>query len=150
MIQLSVTDYTYNGKVRTPKVTVRDKEREKISDTKDSKVIYPKGRRNIGKYKVKIIFTGKYEGTFSKVFQIRPGKTEIQKAYLNEKNLVVCWDEQDSQTTGYQIQYTPDRKFKKNTKNSYVKNNADVLKVIRKQKGNKSMSGSVPIKKNKV
>lgn len=136
VIQLSVTDYTYNGKVRTPKVTVRDKNGKKFG-AKEYKVIYPKGRRNVGKYKVKIIFTGKYEGTFSKVFQIRPGKTEIQKAYLNEKNLVVCWDEQDSQTTGYQIQYTPDRKFKKNTKNSYVKNNADVLKVIRKRKGNK-------------
>lgn len=136
VIKLSAADYIYNGKVRTPKVSVTDKSGKKYRSN-EYKVTYSKGRKNVGKYNVKVTFRGMYEGTFSTDFRIRPKRTIVHKTYLNGNNLVVYWKKQSSQTTGYQIQYALDQRFKKSVKSSYVKNNAEVFNVVRNVKGNK-------------
>ncbi len=57
---LSKTEYRYNGKVKTPKVTVKDAYGRKISK-KYYSVKYQKGRKKAGTYKVTVTFKGKYK-----------------------------------------------------------------------------------------
>lgn len=70
-VSLSTTNYTYNGKVKKPSVTVKDNKGKKVS-SKYYTVSYSSGRKNIGKYSVKITFKGKYSGTVTKYFYICP------------------------------------------------------------------------------
>ena len=66
---LSKSSYVYNGKVKTPSVTVADEERE-YEKGRDYTVSYPSGRKNAGTYKVKVQMKGFYTGTFTRTFRI--------------------------------------------------------------------------------
>ncbi len=70
-ISLSKTSYTYDGKVKTPTVTVKDSAGKTIS-FKYYTVTYDKGRTNVGSYKVTIKFKGNYSGTKTLTFKIKP------------------------------------------------------------------------------
>lgn len=61
-IQLSRTSYTYDGKVKTPKVKVTGANKKTISSG-NYKVTYSRGRKNVGTYKVTVKFKGNYSGT---------------------------------------------------------------------------------------
>ena len=65
-VSLSTTTYTYDGKVKKPKVTAKDKKGKKIA-AKYYTVKYPSGRKNVGTYTVKVKFKGKYKGTKSQL-----------------------------------------------------------------------------------
>lgn len=69
-VQLSATSYVYDGKVKTPKVTVTGADNKKISSGNYS-VSYSWGRKKIGTYKVTIRFKGNYTGTVTKTFKIK-------------------------------------------------------------------------------
>jgi hypothetical protein len=57
----------------------------------------------------------KYTGTITKTFTIVPKATTLSKVTSSKtKTLAVTWAKQATQTTGYEIQYTTDSKFKKN------------------------------------
>ena len=58
-VSLSATSYTYNGKVKTPTVTVKDGKKVLTKDT-DYTVTYADGRKNAGKYTVKVRGKGIY------------------------------------------------------------------------------------------
>ncbi|MBQ7740018.1 MAG: metallophosphoesterase [Eubacterium sp.] len=58
--KLSKKTYKYDGKAKKPKVKIVDVYGNKVSK-KYYKVIYPKGRKKPGTYKIKIIFKGKYK-----------------------------------------------------------------------------------------
>lgn len=73
-VSLSTTTYTYDGKVKKPKVTAKDKKGKKIA-AKYYTVKYPSGRKNVGTYTVKVKFKGKYKGTKSASFKIVPKGT---------------------------------------------------------------------------
>lgn len=68
-VTLSQTRYKYDGKTKTPKVTVKDSN-GKIISSKYYKVTYPKARKKAGTYTVKIKFSGRYKGTVSKKYRI--------------------------------------------------------------------------------
>lgn len=68
-VTLSQTRYKYDGKTKTPKVTVKDSD-GKIISSKYYKVTYPKARKKTGTYTVKIKFSGRYKGTVSKKYRI--------------------------------------------------------------------------------
>ena len=68
-VTLSQTRYKYDGKTKTPKVTVKDSD-GKIISSKYYKVTYPKARKKAGTYTVKIKFSGRYKGTVSKKYKI--------------------------------------------------------------------------------
>ena len=68
-VTLSQTRYKYDGKTKTPKVTVKDSD-GKIISSKYYKVTYPKARKKAGTYTVKIKFSGRYKGTVSKKYRI--------------------------------------------------------------------------------
>lgn len=69
-IKLSATSYTYDGKVKTPKVKVTGANNKTISSG-NYKVSYSRGRKNVGTYKVTVKFKGNYSGTVTKTFKIK-------------------------------------------------------------------------------
>ena len=54
-----------------------------------------------------------------------------------KKQIKVTWKKQNKQTTGYKIQYTTDKKFKKSVKASTITKNKYTSKTIKKLKKNK-------------
>ena len=63
---------TYNGKVRTPAVTVKNQEGAKLTPNIDYSVFVPSGRTDAGLYVYIITGKGHYSGTVQKIFTINP------------------------------------------------------------------------------
>lgn len=135
---LSSTSYTYDGKVKTPLVTVKVGAATLKKGT-DYTVAYAKGRKNVGAYKVTVIYKGKYSGKKGLTFKINPKGTSVSKATSPKKSQIkVTWKKQTSQTTGYQIQYSASSKFTaKATKTVWVNKNKTTSKTISKLKSKK-------------
>ena len=135
-INLKATSLTYNGKVRTPKVIVKDRTGKTLVKNTDYTVSYAKGRKYVGKYAVKITFKGKYSGTKTLYFTIKPKATSISSLKAGSKKFTVKWKKQATQTTGYQVQYSASSKFSK-AKTLTVGKNTTVSKKISKLSGKK-------------
>ena len=135
-IKLKATSLTYNGKVRTPKVIVKDRTGKTLVKNTDYTVSYAKGRKYVGKYAVKITFKGKYSGTKTLYFTIKPKATRISSLKAGSKKFTVKWKKQATQTTGYQVQYSASSKFSK-AKTVTVGKNTTVSKKISKLSGKK-------------
>jgi len=135
-IKLKATSLTYNGKVRTPKVIVKDRTGKTLVKNTDYTVSYAKGRKYVGKYAVKITFKGKYSGTKTLYFTIKPKATSISSLKAGSKKFTVKWKKQATQTTGYQVQYSASSKFSK-AKTITVGKNTTVSKKISKLSGKK-------------
>ena len=135
-IKLKATSLTYNGKVRTPKVIVKDRTGKTLVKNTDYTVSYAKGRKYVGKYAVKITFKGKYSGTKTLYFTIKPKATSISSLKAGSKKFTVKWKKQATQTTGYQVQYSTSSKFSK-AKTVTVGKNTTVSKKISKLSGKK-------------
>ena len=135
-IKLKATSLTYNGKVRTPKVIVKDRTGKPLVKNTDYTVSYAKGRKYVGKYAVKITFKGKYSGTKTLYFTIKPKATSISSLKAGSKKFTVKWKKQATQTTGYQVQYSASSKFSK-AKTVTVGKNTTVSKKISKLSGKK-------------
>ena len=136
IIKLKATSLTYNGKVRTPKVIVKDRTGKTLVKNTDYTVSYAKGRKYVGKYAVKITFKGKYSGTKTLYFTIKPKATSISSLKAGSKKFTVKWKKQATQTTGYQVQYSASSKFSK-AKTVTVGKNTTVSKKISKLSGKK-------------
>ena len=134
--KLKATSVTYNGKVRTPKVIVKDRTGKTLVKNTDYTVSYAKGRKYVGKYAVKITFKGKYSGTKTLYFTIKPKATSISSLKAGSKKFTVKWKKQATQTTGYQVQYSASSKFSK-AKTVTVGKNTTVSKKISKLSGKK-------------
>lgn len=127
-ISLSRTSYTYNGKVQTPSVTVKDSKGKVLKKDTDYTVSYASGRKNVGRYAVTITFKGNYSGTKTLYYNIAPQGTKVTKLTARSKGFVVQWATQKNQTTGYQIQYSTSSNFSNATtvtmpKNTYYARN---------------------------
>lgn len=127
-VSLSTTTYTYDGKVKKPKVTAKDQNGKKI-DTKYYTVKYPSGRKNVGTYTVKVTFKGKYKGTKSASFKIIPKGTSITSVSDGKSSFTVKWKKQATQTTGYQVQYAENSSFKSASSKTISKSSTTSLKV---------------------
>ncbi len=113
--KLSKKKYYYSGKAKKPKVTVYNENGSTISK-EHYKVVYPKGRKKIGKYTVKIIFKGAYySGTIKKTFKIvkkvkKPAQVKGVKATVlidNDNSTVpfnVKWKKVKG-ASGYQMKF---------------------------------------------
>lgn len=127
-ISLSRTSYTYNGKVQTPSVTVKDSKGRALKKDTDYTISYANGRKNVGRYAVTITFKGNYSGTKTLYYNIAPQGTKVTKLTARSKGFVVQWATQKNQTTGYQIQYSTNSNFSNATtvnmpKNTYYARN---------------------------
>lgn len=131
-VALSKTSYTYDGKEKKPGVTVTDWLVDPISKSEYT-VTYPKSAKNVGKYTVTIKFKNHYVGTEKRTFTINPKGTSVSKVTSPKKaQLKVTWKKQATQTTGYQVQYSTDKNFKKGNKTVTVKGAKTTAKTISK------------------
>jgi len=121
---LSYTAYTYNGKVKTPAVTVKAgtllAASKRTTDSTNVDLTYAKGRKNVGAYKVTVKGRGNYTGTITKTFKINPKGTSISKLTKGKKSFTVTWKKQSgkmatSRITGYQYRYSASSKMKNAT-----------------------------------
>ena len=90
---------------------------------------YPKGRKAVGRYGVQVKLKGKYKGSRTVYFTVKPKGTSISKVTGGKKKITVTWKKQTAQTTGYQIQYSTSSNFK-NAKTVTVSKNRTTKKTI--------------------
>lgn len=136
-IELSEDSCIYNGKKRTPSVTVKDSRGNVLKEGADYKVSYMEGRTEIGKYQVTITLQGeKYSGSKTVYFSITPKKTTPSKVSAGKRKITVKW-KKNRQASGYQIQYSMDKKFKKSKKTVTISKNKTTSKTITKLKAKK-------------
>lgn len=135
VLKLSATAYTYNGKVRKPSVSV--KAGEKTFSASEFAVKYSGGRKNVGKYSVKVTMKGKYTGSKTVTFRINPKGTVVQKLTKGRKMMKVSWKAQKTQVSGYRIQYSTSSKFKKDTHIKTVKSYKTKSLKVKKLKAKK-------------
>ena len=122
-VTLNVISYTYDGKSKQPSVTVKDSS-GKIIDSQDYTVVYH-NNTNVGFASVTIELKGTYTGTITRTFQILPKGTTISgKVTAMPKGFQVKWKKQKKNISGYQVQYSTSKKFKKK---------ATVTKTVKKK-----------------
>ena len=110
-ISLSSTSYTYDGKVKTPSVTVKDSKGKTLKNGTDYTVAYASGRKTPGQYAVKITFKGNYSGSKTLYFTILPGVTSKIATATNSSAVKIAWKAVPG-ATGYRV-YQYDAKTKK-------------------------------------
>ena len=99
---LSVTNYVYDGKNKTPKVTVKDANGNQLVKNVDYKTSIASSRSNIGKYYVKVTLMGNYEGTKNVYFYIRPAGLEEVKATQSTTWIKLTWEKAEG-AAGYVV-----------------------------------------------
>lgn len=139
--------YTFNKKAKTPTVKVKDVEGNTLAKVKSSSkkngfvVSYAKGRKNVGKYAVRVTLKGpEYKGSMTVSFKINPAGKSISKLSRTKRSITVTWKKASStyrkQMTGYQLRYSTSSKMN-NAKIVTVKNTKATSKTIKKLKANK-------------
>lgn len=108
-ITLSTTSYTYNGKTKKPRVKVINAKGKKINS---KYYAVKKGKaKNVGTHTVKISFRGRYKGSVTRKFKIKPRKVTGIKVTAENKGFTVIYNKQSKQCSGYQLQYAKDPGF---------------------------------------
>ena len=110
--KLSYTTCTYNGKTRTPSVTVKDAAGKTLEKDRDYSVSYQSGRKYVGKYKVTVKGEGNYSGTKVLYFTIVPKAPASAAATLTAKysttsgydDVKFSWDKSTG-ASGYTVYY---------------------------------------------
>ena len=119
-IKLSKTEYTYNGKVQTPSVTVKDSKGNTLKKDTDYTVKYESGRKAAGKYTVTITFKGKYTGTKTLTYTIVPKVTSKITATQTTTTITLKWNKVTG-ADGYRV-------YKYNSKTKKYEKLKDVTK----------------------
>ena len=115
----SVADKKVAAVDKKGKVTVKGYGQTKITITSAAKGKYPKSKKTI-------------------TLTVKPVKTRIASVKSTKsKNMVVKW-KKDTKATGYVIQYSTDKKFKKGVKTVTITKNKTTSKTIGKLKGGKN------------
>ena len=124
-VTLSKTKYTCDGKVKSPKVTVTDYNKDQLIKDRDYTVTYQKGRKAVGKYAVTVKFKGKYSGKVTLYFEIKLAKVAKLTATAGTKSVSLKWDAVKG-ADGYQVYYSEKENgsYKKltGTKKTSIKN----------------------------
>ena len=109
-IKLSATSYTYDGKTKSPSVTVKDSGGKKLKKGTDYTVTYSGGRKDVGTYSVKVTLTGKYTGEKVLTFKIDPSKTSVSKLTAGKGSITATW-KKAAKMSGYELQYATAKSF---------------------------------------
>ena len=134
-VKLSTTSYTYNGKAKTPSVTVKDYNGKTLKKGTDYTVSYTNNKK-VGTATATVTFKGNYSGTKSLNFTIKPKTTSLSKLTAGKKQLKVTW-KKNSSVSGYQIQYSTSKKFS-SPKTVTVKGYKTTNKTIKSLKAKKT------------
>lgn len=106
-VTLSDKQFTYDGKTKTPMITVTDSS-GKVIDPKHYTVSMPEERSAVGKYTCTIQFKGNYyTGTKTAVFTIIPKTTGITSVQNATSGVLIKWNP-NSQASGYKIYRSED------------------------------------------
>ena len=133
-IKLEKSTYKYTGSAIIPKVTVilGNKQLREGTDYGVSCT----ANLNVGLATATVTGKGDYIGSLSESFTIDPVGTEITSIKKMKKGFKVKFKKQTNDISGYEIEYSKNKKFKKGTKSVLVKNTASTKK-INKLKWNK-------------
>ncbi len=91
-IKLSTSQYTYNGKVKRPSVTVADSSGKSLVEGQDYVLSYPDDGANVGNHKIKVSFKGDYKGSKTLTFKIRPDAVENLTATAKWTSATLSWE----------------------------------------------------------
>lgn len=135
-VKLSYISYPYNGKTKTPSVTVINPKGTVLKYKTHYTVKYAPGRTNVGKYKVTIKFKGNYSGTKTLYFKINPPKTSVKKLTAGKGSVKVYAAKKSTQISGYKVQYSTSADFSsyKTKTVSGSENNVITLKNLSSKK----------------
>jgi len=134
---LSKKTFVYNGKEKKPSVIVMDGPVKLIKNL-DYTVEYLYNKK-IGTAYVLVYGKGDYYGNITKSFKIVPKGTSITgRPQPGYKAFTVKWKKQPKSITGYQIQYSVNKKFKGKT---------TVIKTVKKKSVTKLKAGKLKAKK---
>ena len=122
-VTLSATKYAYNGKTQTPTVVVKDSAGKVLKNKTDYTVSYASGRKNPGKYAVKVTFKGNYTGTKTLYFTISPTAPSLTVT-AGAKKATLKWNKQVG-ATGYVV-YMATSKNGKYSRIAVLKGNSAV------------------------
>lgn len=132
-VSLSIAIYSFDGKVKTPSVTV------KLGSTALRKgidyVVSYSNNKNVGKATVVITGKGLYAGTITRTFVINPAKQSIQKLTAKSKGFYIDYVAK-GHATGYEIQYATNSSFSGAKKTVITSNKTDKV-TVSKLSGNK-------------
>ena len=132
-VKLSKTIYTYTGKKqkKLPTLTVKDSAGKTIAKSNYTVTGLTKKNKAVGNYTVTVKFKGNYSGTVKLTYSIAPKGTSISKLTASKKGFTVKWKKQKSQTSGYEIQYSTDKNFKKAKTKVVTKNGTTSVKITK-------------------
>ena len=131
-VKISATACTYSGGVKTPSVTVKDANGNALHNKTDYIVQYASGRKNVGTYKVIVTLKDNYSGKKTLSFTINPKGTAISSLSKSKKAFTAKWKKQSAQTSGYQLLYSTNSKFKSRNKYVTVSSYKTTSKTIKK------------------
>lgn len=137
---VSVKSKTYTGKALKPSsVTVKVGGKRLVSGR--DYTVSCKGGKAVGSYKVTIKGKGNYTGTRTATFKILPKGTSVSKVKAAKRGFTVTWKKPPKanlkQTTGYKVQWSTDKKFKKAVKSKLIKKSKTASLKVSKLKGGK-------------
>ncbi len=141
-LALSVASYLYDGKVKKPNVVITDT-KGKVISAANYTVSYAAGRKNVGTHKVTVNMKGNYSGSKTLTFVINPKGASLKKLKAAKQALTVTWLKQSEKmsaayVTGYELQLSTDKAFKKNVKKVIVKKYSKVSNKVKGLKAKKT------------
>ncbi|MBQ1395917.1 MAG: fibronectin type III domain-containing protein, partial [Eubacterium sp.] len=113
----SSSSLTWNGKNRSPKVSVFDGDTQLVKG-QDYTIKMAANHSSVGKWTITVNLCGNYKGSAKTTFNIIPKGTDVTKVQsTSSKTFTVTWKKQATKMstatiTGYQIQWSTDPKFK--------------------------------------
>ena len=99
---LSKKRFAYDGKRKTPTVTVRDSKGNLLKEKRDYTLRYDKGRKQFGAYTVTVVFRRNYTGEKTLRFQIVPRKPVGLDAAQTSTSITLSWEKVKG-ATGYAV-----------------------------------------------
>ena len=136
-VKLSKNSFKYNKKVQKPTIIIKDSNGKTINKSNYTITYSNRNSKKVGEYTVKIKFKGKYKGTKTLTYQIKPKTVSIKKITSGSKKITVKWNKNTTQTTGYQIQYATDSTFYSNENKIKIGSNKTTSKTVKNLKKNK-------------
>ncbi len=89
--KLSNTKYTYDGKTKTPKLTVVTSDGKVLTKGVDYTVELPEDRKSVGIHTYRVVFEGDYLGETKVSYQILPSKTSKITATQSTDTIKLTW-----------------------------------------------------------
>ncbi len=136
VVKVSSGSLVYTGKAQKPAVHVTDTAGNIISS--GSYQLLYQNNVKVGRASVTVIFNGDQSTKITKYFDIVPKNVKGFRLISKAKRFIAKWKRQGVQTTGYEIQYSTSKKFKKKaSKTVTVKSNKVLSRKFSRNKAGK-------------